>query len=256
MQYFRENKEGLGRKIAWYVAFFLLLVTIPAKSQSPTAPVPGLIISVSSLSGAYGQMGTQIGQVCPTPPITLKETPGTPQALEGLLNNQFNMAFLTNSVLYGKRDIEKDPGVDNLRVVMPLYNSEFHTLALRSNPNVNKFSDSGNKRVGAFGGAIISGQILMGWVGVNPAQFKTYDKVEAGLAALTGNGKTGPEIDVLFVEQGQPVPVFQKLDGNQVKLVEFDRMDLLRDGKHNGFVQGALRYSNLSPSAVPTVATR
>jgi hypothetical protein len=226
---------------------------------------PDLVISVSSKSGTYGQMASQIQQVCAAPSIGVEETAGgTPKALEGLLNNKFEVSFLTNSVLWGKKQKENDPSVDRLRILLPLYNAETHIIALRSNGNVNKFSDTNNKRVGAFGGAIISTQILMGFSGYVPSQWREYASEDQGLTALTGmefkdgamTGKQAPggvQIDVLYVEQGQPAKFLQNARGEQLKLLPFDRYDILQ--KFSGFVQASLNYSNLSTTAVPTVAT-
>jgi TRAP-type uncharacterized transport system substrate-binding protein len=243
----------------WMAAMLLCLAISPAKAQAPAIADPDLIVSVSSLTGTYGQMAQQVQKVCSTPSIGIQETPGTPKALEGLLNNKFEVAFLTTSVLWGKKQIENDPNVDSLKVLMPLYNSEMHTIALRSNGNVNQFSDVGNKRVGAYGGAIVSARILMSKAQLAPALWKEFGSEADGIAALTGLGKDGqpmkggPTIDVLFVEQGQPAAFLANANGNQFKLLPFDKMNLLQG--FGGFYQAALNYSNLGASGLPTVAT-
>jgi hypothetical protein len=58
---------------------------------------------------------------------------------------------------------------------------------------------------------------------------------------------------VVFIEVGQPAPWAQELNGQQFKLLEFDRNDLLG---RNGFVRASLAYPNLSASSVQTLGTQ
>lgn len=242
-----------GVFVAMFFAAVGLIVSPVAQAQA-AAPVvqeqgpADLIIKVSGQTGTYYKMGQQIQQVCAKPSIKLSESAGTLQAYDDVLANRANLMFLTTDVLWGRKTVERDPQVDSLRVLMPLYNAELHMVARRTDPNVNKFSDLGNKKIGTYGSGNITARIAMGTGGLRPASLQDYTSEKGALDALAKN-----EVDAVFIVVGQPAGWASGLNGQVYKLLELDQTGII--GK-NGYQEAALRYPNLSTASVKTLSTK
>lgn len=217
------------------------------QAQAFEAGPADLIVKGGTGNGTYDVLFDQMAKVCTTPSLQKTASKGTLEALDDIMNNRANLAFVPLDVLYGKKLIEQDPLIDNIRVFMPLYNAELHIIARRMDPNVNGFMDLGNKRVGAFGSGYITSRILLGKAGLRPISLQNYDSEQAALNALTRN-----EIDAVFIVVGQPATWATKLDGKTYKLLPFDRFDIAT--RAGGYSQSTLRYMNLSSTAVKTVS--
>lgn len=235
-----------------FFAAILAFVAFSAFAQAPqdtTLQGPAdIIFKVSSAKGTYIQFAEQIAKVCSKPSIQISTSDGQLGLYSDLIANKANVGMLTSTILIGKKTIENDLNVDRLVVVMPMYVAEMHILALRANGQLTKFSDVGNKKVGTYGGALVTTRILIGQALLRPFSLQDYKSEDVLLAALAKG-----EIDVAFIEAGQPATWAGALNGNQFKLLEFDRPDLLG---RNGFVKASLDYKNLSQTAVPTLGTQ
>jgi ABC-type amino acid transport substrate-binding protein len=233
-------------------SFALSLVVLMAHAQAPldqgsTGPAD-LIFKVSSPKGTYVQLANQIAQVCSKPSLSISTSDGQLALYNDLVTNKANIGFLTAPILFGKKLIEKDVNVDKVVVVMPMYTAELHIVALRANNQINQFTDLGNKRVATFGGAFITGRIVLGQAGLKPITYNDYKTEASALQALQKG-----EADVVLIEVGQPATWAQELNGQIFKLVEFNAPGLLG---RNGFVQASLSYPNLSQTAVTTLGTQ
>jgi TRAP-type uncharacterized transport system substrate-binding protein len=230
------------------VAF--VAITASAFGQAQPAPQgpADLVFKVSSAKGTYIQFAQQIAQVCSTPSISISTSDGQLGLYNDLIANKANVGMLTAPILIGKKTVELDTNVDKIVVIMPLYAAELHIVALRSNSQVNKFTDVGNKKVATYGGAFITSRIVLSQAQLRPFSLQDYKSEDLALQALVKG-----EADVVFIEVGQPATWAEQLNGNQFKLVEFDRTDLL--GK-NGFVKASLNYKNLSQTSIPTLGTQ
>lgn len=230
----------------------LASISFAAQAQAPqdsvsTGPAD-LIFKVSSAKGTYIQMAQQIQKVCPQPSLQISTSDGQLALYNDLITNKANMGFLTAPILFGKKDIEHDTNVEKVVAVMPMYVAELHILAMRSNGQINGFTDAGNKRVGTYGGAYITTRIVLSQAQIRPSNLQDYKTEDSLLGALQKG-----EVDIAFIEVGKPATWAENLDGRQFKLIPFNRPDLLG---RNGFVKASLTYTNLTSSAVDTLGTQ
>jgi TRAP-type uncharacterized transport system substrate-binding protein len=240
------------KKLSLFLAAAAFAVASLSQAQAPQQQVnigvPDLIVKVSTEKGTYAQLFNQIASVCPQPSMQMSTSAGTVAALNDILNNKANVAFMTAPVLYGKKLIENDNSVDKLRVIMPMYTSELHIIARRSDGTINQFTDVGNKKVATFGGAFITARIILAQSNLRPIAFQDYQSEKAALAALQSN-----QADVVFIEVGQPATWATELDGQQFKFVEFNKPELLG---RNGFTAATLHYQNISQTGVRTLGSQ
>jgi len=243
------KRLSIYRNLAGLAAVLAASMMAFAQTPAPAAPQgpADLIIKISTAGGTYAKMGQQIQQVCPAPSIALSESAGTLVAMDDVLNNRANIMFLTTDALWARKTVEQDNSVDALRVLMPLYRAELHIVARRTDGNINKFSDLGNKKVGTYGSGYVTARVLFANTNVRPIALQDY-KDEATLIAAIGKN----EVDAGFIVVGQPASWASGLNGNQYKLVDFDRRDVL--GKF-GYTEATLRYPNLSSTTIKTLAT-
>jgi hypothetical protein len=150
------------------VAF--VAITASAFGQAQPAPQgpADLVFKVSSAKGTYIQFAQQIAQVCSTPSISISTSDGQLGLYNDLIANKANVGMLTAPILIGKKTVELDTNVDKIVVIMPLYAAELHIVALRSNSQVNKFTDVGNKKVATYGGAFITSRIVLSQAQLRP----------------------------------------------------------------------------------------
>lgn len=223
----------------------------PQMSQDQQAEDSDIIFRTGSNDkNVYHILYTQMKQVCQKPTISYEYSNGSIASLDALINNQANLAFVQTDVLYGRKTIENDAEVDTVRTFMPLYSSELHMLALRSNQRINAFSDFDSKKIGAYGGAYVTARILLAKAGIRPFNIQQLGSIDEGFKSLQAG-----TIDVLFTVVGQPDPSIQALNGTIFKLITFDRIDVLpKIG--NFYSQTNLRYQNLSTTTVKSVGVQ
>jgi hypothetical protein len=236
------------KKIA--IALCLMISAVTAYA-APAAPgkVDLIVKTGSNSKSVYSQLFTEIQSVCSVPVLQDSPASGSIQALDDLLSNQANLAFVQSDVIIGRKTIENDSQVDNVRVFMPMFTSELHIVTASTNTSVNRFTDLFQKKVGAYGGSYITARILFGATNIRPFSLVQYPNEDTMIQAI----KRG-EIDVGMGVAGQPVAWVKELSGREFKLVPFDRADVL--GKLGSYSQANLRYPNLSATTVPTVAVR
>lgn len=231
--------------------FVILVMAISFYVANTYAVGADLVVKTgSNADNVYSKLYAQLNAVCPTNPVLSESfSGGSIQALDSLLGNEANLAFIQSDVVLGRKTIENDSAVDNVRVFMPLYHSELHTIAASTNSSVNRFSDLNQKKVGAYGGAYITARILFGATGVRPFSLTQF----ASEVELLNAVKAG-QVDVGMLVSGQPASFAKSLTSAVYKLVPFDRADIL--GKLGSYSTASLRYPNLSPVTVPTVAVQ
>jgi TRAP-type uncharacterized transport system substrate-binding protein len=230
--------------------FFTIALLFATFAHAEVAPKIDLVVKTGSSSNSvYSKLFAQMTEVCKSPVLLESPAAGSIQALDGLLNNEASLAFVQSDVVLGRKMIENDPMVDNVRIFMPLFNSELHIVASSSNPNINRFSDLFQKKVGAYGGGYITSRILFGAANIRPFSLTQFDNEAGALQAL----KAG-QVDAIMIVAGQPASWAKDLTSATYKLVPFDRMDVL--GKLGSYSQTNLRYPNLSQTTVPSVAVQ
>lgn len=236
------------------IAFFLY--TPPARSQGQqqgfqqqAGPVDLIVKTGSNEKNVYNITFSEIQRVCPSPATEGRISHGSIESLNDLLNNKANLVYVQPDVILGRKTIDNDARVDSVRVFMPLYFSELHVIGNRSNQRVNVFSDLAGKKVGAYGGAVITARILFGRTNLKPFSLQEYTNPGDGLKAIAAG-----QIDAFFWVTGQPTPEVEALPGNTYKLIAFDRYGDLQKMAENPYATANLDYSNLSSSGVKTVS--
>ena len=230
--------------------FWLLVVSLLLSTSAMADVAPDLVVKTgSSETSVYGKLFAQLSGVCKSPTMVGSLSGGSIQALDSLMSNEANLAFIQSDVIIGRKLIENDPQIEKVRIFMPLFYSELHIIAQRSNNNINKFSDLSQKKIGSYGGAYITSRILFGNSGVRPFQVLQYSSEAEALAAL----KAGT-VEAIMIVAGQPASWAKDLSGSVFKLVPFDRMDVL--AKTGSYTQTNLRYPNLSQTTIPAVSVQ
>ena len=232
----------------------LLIGLVASGSAMADVPAPmgnvDLVITTGDKpDSVYDQLYMQMAAVCKAPVMNNLNVSGSIQALDKLLGNRANLSFVQSDVVLGRKMIENDPAVDNVRVFMPLFNSELHIVTARTNQYINRFSDLGNKKIGAYGGAYITTRILLSNTGVRPFSVDSFTSKQELLNAVRAG-----TIDAAMIVEGQPAAWAQELQGSQFKLVPFDRTDVL--AKVGSYSPSNLRYPNLSQTTVPSVSVQ
>lgn len=161
----------------------VLLLALPAAQAAP----PTLNVATGSPTGTYSAMFKNVGLLC-TQSAYLKErgTSGSLENIDLLLNNEVSLAFVQSDVLKARQQIDQDPRVENIRALLPLHREEVHLFArpavVKKNilgktsvTGVQNFADLKGKRVGAWGGSVITARVVGAMTGVS-YQIVTLDR--------------------------------------------------------------------------------
>ena len=229
-----------------------LCLTTAAHAAEPVY----LNVATGSPTGTYSAMFKNVGKVC-TQSAYLKErgTSGSLENIDLLLSNQVSLAFVQSDVLKAKQQIDKDPRADNIKALLPLHSEEVHLFARP--PVVNKnvlgkvsttgvasFADLKNKRVAAWGGSLITANVLSAKLGV-PYNVVSVKDREAAFGALQAG-----QVDAVLAVVGQPAAWVKELSG--VALVPINATPAVQDI----YTTAKLMYPNLNAGSVPTLAVQ
>ena len=223
--------------------------------QPGTGPVQLTIRVGSGPSNVYNKLYDQWAQVCTTPTSRSVNSQGSIVSLDAVLNNEANLAFVQSDVLVGRKEIENDQKVDSIRIFAPLYYSELHILAARSNSSISDLFDLTNKKIGAYGGAYITARIVLGRGGIHPygdyQGIQQFTSEKEGIAALVAG-----KIDAFFVVAGQPADSMKEVNPASVKLVTINGADKVAASSKGMYVKANLRYPAISAVTVPTIGVQ
>lgn len=230
------------------------LLLLPSAAQAAPAT---LNVATGSSAGTYSAMFKNVGTVC-TQSAYLRErgTSGSLENIDLLLDNQVSLAFVQSDVLKARQQIDKDPRVENIRTLLPLHTEELHLFARppvvkksilgkTTVTGVRSFADLRGKRVGAWGGSLITARVVGAMTGV-PYQIVSMRDQPSAFAALMGG-----QVDAVLAVVGQPAAWVKNL-GSGVNLVPVPTNDRLRAI----YSPAKLFYPNLSPQSVPTIAVQ
>lgn len=204
----------------------------------------GLVISTGGEGGTYNKFFNEMLKVCQAPPLNewrgkdSKPSSGSVVNLDNLLSNQANVAFMQMDVLYAKRFIDDVTDADNLKTLMVLYPESVHIVA-KNNNFINSFSSLGNKKVGAWGGSIVTARVLFAKTNTRPYQLREYPDKDTAMKAFWNDKDS---LDAVIAVGGQPLAWVKDLNPQQYKLVPFDRTD---PGVFEVYRQSTLNYGNL-----------
>lgn len=192
-------------------------------------------------------MFRDLGRVCTGAAwLQQRQTSGSIENLELLLSNQVSLAFVQLDVLKAKQQIDGDPRTNELRTLLPLNQDEIHLIARRPSTDllgrirgVQTFTDLAGKRVGAWGGSVITANVLKAKSGTAYTVISYPDR-NAALSALAAG-----QVDALLAVVGQPADWVKTLDSQQYSLLPLN----IPAGKLNGFYKPTrLLYTNFGPA--------
>lgn len=230
----------------------VLLLAFPAAQAAP----PTLNVATGSPTGTYSAMFKNVGLLC-TQSAYLKErgTSGSLENIDLLLNNEVSLAFVQSDVLKARQQIDQDPRVENIRALLPLHREEVHLFArpavVKKNilgktsvTGVQNFADLKGKRVGAWGGSVITARVVGAMTGVS-YQIVTFKDQPTAFAALQGG-----QVDAVLAVVGQPATWVKNLSGVQLVAVPTNpKLGAI-------YTPARLFYPNLGPQSVPTIAVQ
>lgn len=213
-------------------ALTLLLALLPAASAQNV-----LNVATGSKGGTYATMYKNLGDICTSASwLRERQTSGSVENVDLLLNNQVSLAFVQLDVLKARQQIDGDPRAEEIRTLLPLHQEEIHLIAKKPTKNflgrvsgVTKFSDLAGKKLGAWGGSVVTANVLAGKSGVK-AQVVAFPNRDAALAALAGG-----QVDAVLAVVGQPADWVKAVNPQTYNLVPID----VAPDKLQGFYQKA-----------------
>ena len=230
------------KRVGTFLAITLLALAMLAPPMS--AQSQPIIVATGVADGTYARFFSDIARTCPQPPLQGVASEGSVENLERVMNNKANLAFVQADVLFAKRLVEHDPAVESVRAFLVLYLEEIHILIQSSDTTITKFSDLANKKVGVYGGSVITSLILFAVTDVHPASSQTFPGPDEAVQAL------GKGIDAVLGVGGKPLPWMEALEP-KYKLVPFDQFEKVS----KIYFPAILNYSNLNqPGGVRTIA--
>lgn len=227
-------------------------------AQAGAAAPVFLDVATSPKGSTAADMFRDLGRVCTNASfLRQRQTSGSVENMDLLLGNQVSLAFVQLDVLKAREQIDKDPRTAEIKQLLPLNFDEMHLIAKRpiakknifgkvSMVGVSKWSDLKGKKLGVWGGSVITANVLKAksGVSVNIMEYKNRDDTMAALAA--------GQIDAVLSVVGQPAEWVKALDSNTYALLPLD----VAPASVNGFYKAAtLRYAGLG-SGVPTYAVQ
>ena len=250
-------RQTTATKLATTFATTLLLfatLTAPAFAAAPAF----LDVATSPKGSTAADMFRDLGKVCTGASfLRQRQTSGSVENLDLLLGNQVSLAFVQLDVLKARDQIDHDPRTAELKQLLPLNFDEIHLIAKRpvtsknifgkvSTNGITKWSELKGKKLGAWGGSVVTANVLKAKSGVpvNILEYKGRDD--------TMNALNAGQIDAVLSVVGQPADWVRTLDASKFALLPLD----ISPAAVNGFYkQATLRYPQLG-SGIPTYAVQ
>ncbi|WP_221088629.1 TAXI family TRAP transporter solute-binding subunit [Deinococcus aquaedulcis] len=221
----------------------LLLLSSPALAATSAY----LDVATSPKGSTAADMFRDLGQVCTGASfLRQRQTSGSVENLELLLNNQVSLAFVQLDVLKARDQIDQDPRVRALKTLLPLNFDEVHLIARpavttnllgrTSVRGIQVFSNLQGRKLGAWDGSVITARVLSAKAGV-PMTIQEYRGRDEAMAALNAG-----QVDAVLAVAGQPVDWIKALNPAAYRLVPLN----IAPARVNGFYRPAtLRYPGL-----------
>ena len=230
-----------------------LLLSATASAAAPVF----LDVATSPKGSTAADMFRDLGRVCTNASfLRQRQTSGSVENLELLLGNQVSLAFVQLDVLKARDQIDHDPRTAELRQLLPLNFDEIHLIARQptskknvfgkvSVTGVTRWSDLKGKKLGTWGGSVITANVLKAKSNLNVSILE-YKGREDTLAALAAG-----QVDAVLSVVGQPAEWVRALDTSKYTLLPLD----IPPAAVNGFYrQATLRYAGLG--SIPTYAVQ
>ena len=230
----------------------LLGATFAQNSSAQNSNV--LNVATGAAGTTSADMYKNLGQVC-TGASFLRErhTSGSVENVDLLLDNQVSMAFVQLDVLKARDQIDNDPRAKEIRTLLGLNQDEIHLIAKTPTKGlfgrvngVTKFSELGGKKLGAWGGSLVTANVLRAKTGIK-VQVLSFKERQDALAALASG-----QVDAVLAVVGQPADWVKALDAQQYNLLPLD----IPEDKVGGFYKKAKLLYPQFGSAVDTYSVQ
>lgn len=219
-----------------------------------------LKVSTGSSSGTYSRMFKEFSGACKDQIMQIEvPSTGSVQNMDRILGNEVNAAIVQTDVLFFRA---RNEDLSGIKTLFSLHPEEVHVIAPTVSPikeggvagigakpiQVNSVSDLQGRSVAAWGGSIVTAQVirLQSEVGFNVVEVNDFKSAKAAL-------DSGQVAGIVMVG-GQPMADVQSLN-NAYKLLPFN--ELLVGKLKSVYVPAKLNYSNLGQggSGIPSIAT-
>ena len=243
-------------KMTYKLLTFLAATAITVSAVAQTQ----LKVSTGSASGTYSRMFKEFQNVCKDQIMQIEmPSKGSIENMDRLLGNEANAAIVQTDVMFFRA---RNEDLGNIKTLFALHPEEVHmitptvstileggTLGLNKKPAVfNNVSDLSGRSVAAWGGSIITAQVIRLQSEINFSVVEVAD-FKAAKAALDAG-----QVAAIVMVGGQPMADVQTLN-NTYKLLAFNEATV---GKLKSvYVPAKLNYSNLGQggAGITSIAT-
>lgn len=236
------------------LAVVSLAFTVNATAQAQ------LKVSTGSATGTYSQMFKEFSTVCKDQIMQIEvPSSGSIQNMDRLLGNEVNAAIVQTDVLFYRA---RNEDLSGIKTLFSLHPEEVHVIAPQVSPiteggiagfraksiQLNTVQDLANRSVAAWGGSLVTAQVIRLQSEVNFTVTEVAD-FKAAKAALDSG-----QVAAIIMVGGQPMNDVKTLP-NTYKLLPFS--EAIAGKLKSVYVPAKLNYSNLGQggSGVQTVAT-
>lgn len=224
-----------------------------------------VVVSTGGPKGTYSSFFKSIQSLCgDIVQLIEKPSTGSDQNIDNLINKQADAAFVQSDTLQFTAMNDPRAGDSQIRVLLPMYPEEVHTVALKTLAKttggfsmmgknlggtvtqLNSLADLEGVKVGAWGGSYTTARAIS-YLGSVKYETVSFTDDKAAKAALDKG-----EIAAIIAVGGQPLTFVSELSGNY-KLLKIDSS--LAD-KVKAYQKARVNYRNLGADGTETVAAR
>ncbi len=255
----RDNKWFRFMELMLISMLMAFLCTTWKPAHADTA----LTVATGPANGTYHQMFGELNGKC-SETMTLNEqvSNGSLNNLALILSNKVNAAIIQEDILFLKKRTESV--LNGYRTLFVLHPEEVHFLALAAGktvtekewgglknksvqlPAMNSISELSGKTVAAYGGSVVTAQIIQLQTGIN-YQVQEVADAAAAVAALNAG-----QVDAVLAVGGSQLPWVAQLSKGYKLL---DVPESVQSRVKDVYQKATLSYPNLGASGVPTIAT-
>lgn len=249
-----------SRKFTFIELFVLtIIVAFMTQYRSAFGQDVSLKVATGGTSGTYHQMFTELNSKCSDTLVLNEQTSnGSLDNLALMIGNKVNAAIMQEDILFLKKRTENS--LLNYRTLFTLAPEEVHLIALSSGKKqggvlgfggsvvvLNTINDLANKKVGSYGGSLVTAQVIKLQTNI------PYQVFDVGNPARAVDALNKGEIDAILAVGGAQLPWVEKLDKSYKVL---DIPESVAGQLKDVYQKASLSYPNLNASGVPTISTQ
>ena len=219
-----------------------------------------LKVSTGGTTGTYSRMFKEFQGVCKDQIMQIEmNSKGSVENIDRLVGNEVNAAIVQTDVLFFRA---RNEDLSNVKTLFALYPEEVHVITMAVSPimeggtvgfgkkpaQINRVEDLAGRSVAAWGGSIVTAQVIRLQSEINFTVSEVADFKSAKAALETG------QVAAIVMVGGQPMDDVKALNANY-KLLAFSEASM---GKLKSvYVPAKLNYSGMGHggSGVASIAT-